>query len=160
MKAYTDLEQSKKLAEILPIESADMYYQYALPKSDKIRYNPILGNPIAALEWYNKGYTHFGNPPLTLNEYCIPCWSLAALMNLLPSEFTEKEEYSETTYQIDIRKYALTDDADIYQIAYGNYKFYEDGNRSWKDMVNTGEKENLIDAAFQMICWLKENKKI
>lgn len=26
MKAYTDIEQSKKLAEILPIESADMYY--------------------------------------------------------------------------------------------------------------------------------------
>ena len=26
MKAYTDIEQSKKLAEILPVESADMYY--------------------------------------------------------------------------------------------------------------------------------------
>lgn len=26
IKAYTDLEQSKKLAEILPVESADMYY--------------------------------------------------------------------------------------------------------------------------------------
>lgn len=26
MKSYTDLEQSKKLAEILPLESADMYW--------------------------------------------------------------------------------------------------------------------------------------
>ena len=26
MKVYTDISQSKKLAEILPIESADMYY--------------------------------------------------------------------------------------------------------------------------------------
>ena len=26
MKSYTDLEQSKKLSEILPIESADMVY--------------------------------------------------------------------------------------------------------------------------------------
>lgn len=26
MKSYTDIEQSKKLAEILPIESADMRY--------------------------------------------------------------------------------------------------------------------------------------
>ena len=26
IKAYTDLEQSKKLAEILPLESADMYW--------------------------------------------------------------------------------------------------------------------------------------
>ena len=72
MKSYTDIEQSKKLAEILPLESADMYYQYVLPKSDKIMYNPILGNSIDALEWYNKGYTHFGKNPLTLNEYCIP----------------------------------------------------------------------------------------
>lgn len=28
MKSYTDLEQSHKLAEILPLESADMYYLY------------------------------------------------------------------------------------------------------------------------------------
>lgn len=42
MKAYTDLEQSKKLAEILPIESADMYYYtvngdwewYETPRND------------------------------------------------------------------------------------------------------------------------------
>lgn len=27
IKAYTDLEQSKKLVEILPIESADMYWR-------------------------------------------------------------------------------------------------------------------------------------
>ena len=27
MKSYTDLEQSKKLAEILPLESADMSYR-------------------------------------------------------------------------------------------------------------------------------------
>lgn len=26
MKSYTDIEQSKKLAEFLPIGSADMYY--------------------------------------------------------------------------------------------------------------------------------------
>jgi len=26
MKAYTSLEQSKKLAEIFPLESADMHY--------------------------------------------------------------------------------------------------------------------------------------
>ena len=28
MKSYTDIEQSKKLAEILPPESADMLYVY------------------------------------------------------------------------------------------------------------------------------------
>lgn len=143
MKSYTSLEQSKKLAEILPIESADMCFvnDGTAIKIDANSYN------VCKLMWKDI-------------IQLIPCWSLAALMNLLPSEFTEKGKYSETTYEIDIRKYALTDDVDIYQIAYGNYKFYEDGNRSWKDMVNTGEKENLIDAAFQMICWLKENGKI
>ena len=28
MKNYTDIKQSKKLAEILPLESADMHWQY------------------------------------------------------------------------------------------------------------------------------------
>ena len=32
-KSFTSLEQSKKLAEILPIESADLYYyKYGLPQ--------------------------------------------------------------------------------------------------------------------------------
>lgn len=84
IKSNTDLEQSKRLAEILPIESADMHYQYVLPKSDKIKHTPEIGNPEEALEWYNKGYTHFGKEPLSLKEYCIPCWSLAALLRVLP----------------------------------------------------------------------------
>ena len=138
IKSYTDISQSKKLAEILPLESADMRYA---PFGD---IHPWVWDEEVKL----------------LENGAIPCWSLAALMNLLPSEFTEKGKYSETTYHIDIRKYALTEDVDLYQIAYGNYKFYEDGNSSWKDMINTGEKENLIDAVFQMICWLKENNKL
>ena len=142
MKSYTDIEQSKKLAEILPLETADMKYkEYTseLDYSSKHCSVPAVGHPF---------------------KRDIPCWSLAVLLNLLPSEFTEKGKYSETTYKIDIRKHALTEDVDVYQIAYGNYKIYEDGNSLWKDMINTGEKENLIDVAFDMICWLKENKKL
>jgi len=30
MKAYTDLEQSRKLAEILPLESADMWMMFRI----------------------------------------------------------------------------------------------------------------------------------
>lgn len=139
MKSYTDIEQSKKLAEILPIESADAFYDMAEPEKRQV---PIIGHPD---EYYD------------MEDWAIPCWSLAALMNLLPSKFTQKSKYSETTYSIHIRKYALTEDVDLYQIAYGNYKIYEDGSSSWKDMINTGEKENLIDAVFQMICWLNKN---
>lgn len=84
MKNFTYIEQSKQLAKFLPLESADMYYQYVLPKSDKIKHNPEIGNPIEALEWYNKGYTAFGKEPITLDEYCVPCWSLDALLEILP----------------------------------------------------------------------------
>lgn len=147
MKSYTNLEQSKKLAEILPIDSVDMYYCY--------------GMDIHTKEWsFDSTPTIIDNSNQIDVHADIPCWSLAALINILPSEFTEKGKYSETTYDIRIRKHTLIEDLDLYQIAYGNYIFYEDGSPSWKDMINTGEKENLIDAAFQMIIWLKENNKL
>ena len=145
IKSYTDLQQSKKLAEILLLESADMYWKNGV--SDK----------------YVQCFTPFIIDEYGTNvdfDYDVPCWSLAALMELLPSEFTEKGEYSETTYKIDIRKYMLTENVDIYQIAYGNYRWNEDGSCSWSDMINSGQKENLLDAVFQMVCWLKENGKI
>jgi hypothetical protein len=84
MKSYTDIEQSRKLAEILPLESADMYYQYVLPKAGKIKHNPEIGNPVNALKWYNKGYTTSGKEPITLDEYCVPCWSLSVLLDVFP----------------------------------------------------------------------------
>lgn len=65
MKSYTDLEQSKKLAEILPIESADMYYS----KYDTIHANTLYGS--CDIRYFN------------INEY-IPCWSLAALLEEIP----------------------------------------------------------------------------
>lgn len=63
IKSYTDLEQSKKLAEILPLESADMYYWCAdhYPKEDWI--------------------IEVGKPDD--NYECICAWSLAALLNIL-----------------------------------------------------------------------------
>jgi hypothetical protein len=157
IKAYTDIEQSKKLAEILPIESADMRYGYIAPYEYSDRMFDGGYDEVPYLKDFLKK-----NPNFSEDEYDgeLPCWSLAALLNLLPSEFTEKGEYSETTYNIKIRKYALTKDVDIHQIAYGSIKFDVDGQYSFKDMINTGEKEDLLDAVFQMICWLKENGKI
>ena len=138
MKAYTDLEQSKKLSEILPLESADM----ARCGGE----NVIMTDYISA----KKKFSVCGELTIT------PCWSLDALINLLPSEFTTENKFGIFKYTICIRKYKFTEDEDVHQIAYGNYKYYEDGSSSWKDMINTGQKENLIDAAFDMICWLKK----
>ena len=134
IKSYTDLEQSKKLAEFLPIETAD---------------------------FQNKTIESNSDEDVDGVSYVIhPCWSLAALLKLLPSEFTTENKFGKYKYKIEIRKYKFTDNVDLYQIAYGNYKLYEDGSISWKDMINTAEKENLIDVAFDMICWLKESKKL
>lgn len=144
-KICTSIEQSKKLIELgIDVNTADMMWDDWSLIDDEwkifIGYDPEIEQD-------------FGRK-------CYPAWSLSALINLLPSEFTEKGEYSETTYRIDIRKYALTDDVDIHQIAYGNYHWHADGSCSWSDMINSGEKEELIDAAFQMVVWLLENKKI
>lgn len=138
MSNFTSVEQSKKFIELgLSPKSADMLYTW---DTDNKTYYPL---PIVDDKKHD-----FPSG--------LPCWSVGALMNLLPSKFTEKGKYYETTYNIDIRKYALTEDVDLYQIAYGNYTLYD----SWKDMINTGEKENLIDAAFKMVCWLLENNKL
>ena len=70
-KAFTSLEQSKKLAEILPLESADMYYHNR---------SNIPDNYPLPIEWKH-------NNPLLSQE--IPCWSLAALLDALPEKYTE-----------------------------------------------------------------------
>lgn len=59
MKSYTDIEQSKKLAEILPLKSADMYY------------------------WCGEDLRVGGYKAIDM-DYDIPCWSLAALLSVLP----------------------------------------------------------------------------
>jgi hypothetical protein len=68
-KAFASLEQSKTLAEILPLESADMYWKNGV--SDK----------------YIQCFTPFVTDDYRSNvdyDYDIPCWSLAALLGVLP----------------------------------------------------------------------------
>lgn len=63
IKSYTDLQQSKKLAKILPMESADMHY--VMVDTENEIYSAGLSNYIGILP-------------------SLPCWSLAALLNVLP----------------------------------------------------------------------------
>jgi hypothetical protein len=69
MKSYTDLEQSKKLAEILPLESADTIWDLTNLDLPTIR----------AIPYEDSDYS---------NKYLniIPCWGLAALLDVLPNE--------------------------------------------------------------------------
>lgn len=67
MKAFTDINQSKKLAEILPLESADMYY------------------------WCGEDLRIGGHRAMDI-DYDIPCWSLAALLDVLPDTMLGKDK--------------------------------------------------------------------
>ena len=66
MKAYTDIEQSHKLAEILPIESADMYLDYNFHGQKYEYYLRVMDDQF--------------------DDVCIPCWSLAALLCVIHQE--------------------------------------------------------------------------
>jgi hypothetical protein len=81
MKLYTDIEQSKKLAEILPIESADMRYGYIVPYYFSDR---MIGGKYGEVP-YLKDFLR-KNPNFSTNDYYeeLPAWSLAALLNVLP----------------------------------------------------------------------------
>lgn len=83
IKSYTDLEQSKKLAKILPLESADMRYGYVAPYdySDRMYDGGYDKIP------YPKDFL-IKNPNFSSNEYDgeFPCWSLAALLSVVPEE--------------------------------------------------------------------------
>lgn len=69
IKSYIDISQSKKLAEILPLESADMCYLSEESLVPKVIYN---------------GMAFFDSKEERLTNI-IPCWSLAALLDVLPT---------------------------------------------------------------------------
>ena len=74
MKSYTDIEQSRKLAEILPVESADMEYileQWIDEKTHRHK-EGFCEIPVVKVE------DDYPLQPIT-----IPCWSLAALLSLI-----------------------------------------------------------------------------
>lgn len=136
MQHYTTLEQSKKLVELgLNPNTADMFWSTEF-------------DMVICTQYLTKSDFE------TLVPMCesIPCWSLGALMDLLPPSI-QTGEGMQNQYEIKIRKY-WGDEENLYQIAYGNNRGLSE---EWHDMINTGEKENLIDAAFQIICWLLKN---
>ena len=69
-RAFTSLEQSKKLAEFLPLESADMWYHG--------RYSPWGGE-----RRYDSEPSLFRSMTPNWDK---PCWSLASLLSVLPTK--------------------------------------------------------------------------
>lgn len=87
MKAYTDIEQSKKLAEILPRESADMRYVRAYFEGKNSDWFIQLGRAIKS-------------------DDVIPAWSLAALINALPISVKFKDDEYYLRFMKDYVEYA------------------------------------------------------
>ncbi len=83
VKAYTDIEQSRKLAKILPIETSDMYWDLLL----------------------KDGYARVNNIGHCLCRTCVYAWSLAALLGVLPNNESKNTDLSKGRYDTQNKKY-------------------------------------------------------
>ena len=126
IKSYTNIEQSKKLAEILPLESADMYYFVAdnLEKQEP-NYAIRCGTPIVKTD--------------------IPCWSLAALVELMPK------------YIID--EYTSKGWLGMCLLYYSSWRWivYYSNEDVDSPAMHEEKGETLLEAAYNMVCWLVEH---
>ena len=129
MKSYTNIEQSKKLAEILPIESADMWWNYYSVTTD-------FGTPqIIHLNTPWVGSFNWNNKPDN-----IPCWSLEALLNAIPKHI---KDYNVLRIDINENTFAIWYD----EIDYGV-------NTELPDIT----MESAVDACVKMVLKLHELK--
>ena len=126
IKAYTDLEQSKKLAEILPLESADMCWIQIYDENHMMSDHRVELIPF-------RFYSGIG----------VPCWSLAALLQVLPLGIYD--EFDNCDYELEIDmidkmpRYIRL--GDIYHSKFP-YDF---------------EKDTLLDNVVESIIWLNDN---
>lgn len=139
MKSYTDIEQSRKLAEILPIESADHHYVRKV--------TDFMGNSVDG-EW---SWPKYGNPNSKYANYMvqnftsyekIPCWSLAALLDVIPYA-TVNDDGEDLRLHID-------------KDCSGYYLFYENEYTGELHEIETDMYDDMIDACYEMILKLKE----
>ena len=119
MKSFTDLAQSEQLAEILPLKSADMLYT-------------PLGNNYPWV-WHEE--------VKLLEKNATPCWSVAALLEVIPQEIFDGKYVINITEGLNNR-WVLT------------YDHFE--NRNHSDYSLSIGADNLVDACVEMIVKLHE----
>lgn len=140
-KICTDIGQSKKLKKLgIKANTADVCYHIYPCK--ELTYEILLGvKPI---------------------DDDIPAWSLSALLDLMPKHIKQNDG---RTYKFHI----FNDDGIIIQRWGCSYcaedfhnraEYLSDPHLKYPTNIYSDKYEDPIDAAFEMICWLKENGKI
>lgn len=135
----TTIEQSKKLAEILPIEIADMYYFVIddYPNCTRQYHELIIG------KIDRDDIDDFGH---------IPAWSLPVLMDVLPVAI--KEDYYLEIEKLDYGEIGSS----LYRVAWRmSYKHFSD-KHSYEECET--ESKYLVDACVEMILKLHELKML
>ena len=133
MKAFTDINQSQKLAEILPTESADAWW--AERHEGKVTYDGqyiVNEEPIYYISFIKPSEINYSQD--TVKD--IPCWSLAALLDILRD-----------------KAYSIDEDAIVTLSSYKTVEWDLSISNSGLNMVT---KSDPIDACVEMIVKLKE----
>ena len=129
MKSYTDLEQSRKLAEFLPLESADMFWQSNLNGSDR---QYLLDMGIEEYFDIEMNFEHY-----SIGDYDIPAWSLVALLGVLPAE-CECMSLEHINYGNNHKKYFMS------YVGGKNTDTYDNPVDACVDMIEKLNKLNLL----------------
>lgn len=129
MKSFTDIKQSKRLAKILPLESADMGYIPSAEDDD--------GNTLYTAEYKSE---------FIFDEDCIPCWSLAALLSILPRYLNYNDDKLRLNlYTLDFENLYRKDHCWIV-----GYWDYDEECETYNFQIQAKEDE-IIDACVELI---------
>ena len=131
-KICTSIEQSKKLIELgLDVKTADM------------NYSTFYGAVSKSLPMPKEVYEYF-KYPIDGDKY-VPAWSLSALLGLMPKLYEFESDPEDGGCQPNVCKGW---DNNQWHIVYRSSIYITE----WYD--------SPLDAAFEMVCCLKENGKI
>jgi len=136
MKSYTDIEQSKILSKVLPLNSADNV-MVSFGDRDGVKTVVMPFETLDAIK-----------TPFSDVKVVIPCWTLTALISVLPFHLIINNQ----RYAFSMHK-GLNKDGETYMIRYNVFN-------TNVCIYSTDYYNSPIDACVEMIIKLKENKLI
>lgn len=127
MTHYTTIEQSKKLVELgLDPLTSDMYYSFTGEHIKDAKDEDFSVSVGLASAIRDKHFSYrYG--------YVIPCWSLGALLEMMPDGVQTNSNYTCVTIDITFVHNAVVTGS--HRVKYNTY----------------------LEAAYNMVCWLLEN---